>query len=41
VIVHEAIHVNKRNFEQAGARIVKALGGPEEYSRLPWDRTRD
>jgi lysophospholipid acyltransferase (LPLAT)-like uncharacterized protein len=26
VIVHEAIHVNKRNFEQAGARIVKALG---------------
>jgi lysophospholipid acyltransferase (LPLAT)-like uncharacterized protein len=41
VIAHEAIHVNKRNFEQAGARIVKALGGPEEYSRLPWDRTRD
>jgi lysophospholipid acyltransferase (LPLAT)-like uncharacterized protein len=26
VIVHEAIHVNKQNFEQAGARIVRALG---------------
>jgi hypothetical protein len=28
VIVHEPIHVNKQNIEQAGARIVRALGGP-------------
>jgi lysophospholipid acyltransferase (LPLAT)-like uncharacterized protein len=33
VIVHEAIHVNKQNFEEAGVRIVRALGGPEEISR--------
>jgi lysophospholipid acyltransferase (LPLAT)-like uncharacterized protein len=41
VIVHEAIHVHKQNFQEAGARIVRALGGPEENSRPQWERIGD